>query len=54
MNDDFSYIAGELCAEQIPIANLAEKYGTPLYVYSHSALTRQFSSFSNAFSAIPH
>ena len=54
MNDDFSYIEGELCAEQIPIANLAEKYGTPLYVYSHSALTRQFSSFSNAFSVIPH
>ena len=54
MNDDFSYIEGELCAEQISITNLAKKYGTPLYVYSHSALTRQFSSFSNAFSAIPH
>ncbi|MED5579577.1 MAG: diaminopimelate decarboxylase [Nitrospinota bacterium] len=54
MSDDFSYISGELCAEQIPIAELAEKYGTPFYVYSHAALTRQFSSFSNAFSSVSH
>tara|TARA_A100001037_G_scaffold306865_1_gene357708 strand:+ start:16090 stop:17364 length:1275 start_codon:yes stop_codon:yes gene_type:complete len=54
MNEDFSYVRGELCAEQISINGLAEEYGTPLYIYSHAALTRQFSSFSNAFASIPH
>ena len=54
MNEDFSYIRGELFAEQISINELSDKYGTPLYIYSHSALTRQFSSFSNAFSSVPH
>ena len=54
MNEDFSYVRGELYAEQISINGLAEEYGTPLYIYSHAALTRQFSSFSNAFASIPH
>ncbi len=54
MNEDFSYVGGELCAEQVTITDLVKEYGTPLYVYSHSALARQFNSFRNAFSSIPH
>lgn len=38
----------KLC-EQIPFAQLAEQYGTPLYVYSETALTEAFHAYQTAF-----
>lgn len=38
----FSYIDGELCAENVPMREIAEKAGTPVYVYSKETLTRHF------------
>ena len=35
--DHFHYRDGQLYCEDIPVAELAEKYGTPLYVYSQAA-----------------
>ncbi|MFC2076364.1 diaminopimelate decarboxylase [candidate division KSB1 bacterium] len=43
---------GELHVESVPLALLAEKYGTPLYVYSHSALTAAASEILDAFSTL--
>ena len=37
----FNYRNGVLYAEDIPAKSLAEKYGTPLYVYSAKATMRQ-------------
>ena len=36
---DFSYRDGALCAEQVPLEDIARRFGTPCYVYSRAALT---------------
>lgn len=50
----FQYRAGELYAEEIPVLKLAEKYGTPLYIYSHATLVRHFNAYASAFNDYPH
>jgi diaminopimelate decarboxylase len=42
---------GRLCIEEMPLADVAQRYGTPCYVYSKAALTRAYQSFRNAFQA---
>ncbi|MCD6353000.1 MAG: diaminopimelate decarboxylase [Proteobacteria bacterium] len=44
----------ELFCEEISIKNLAEKWGTPLYIYSHSTLCHHFRTFDSAFQGYPH
>lgn len=51
---DFHYQHGELSCEDVPISRIAKEVGTPCYVYSHAALTRQFRAFDNAFQNTPH
>lgn len=48
--------AGEcvLCAEENPLPRLAEKYGTPLYVYSAGMIEQRYQEFDQAFRNIPH
>jgi diaminopimelate decarboxylase len=41
----FSVHNGILHAENIPLDKLAAEFGTPLYVYSHAALTASFKAF---------
>lgn len=43
-----------LCCDQIPLTQLAEKFGTPLYVYSASTIRERMVTFQNAFRRIPH
>lgn len=50
----FKYRSGELYAENIPVRKLAEKYGTPLYVYSYNTLLRHFRAYDEAFNDYPH
>lgn len=50
----FEYRNGELHAEQVPLAAIAERYGTPCYVYSRAALTRAYTAFDAAFSGHDH
>ncbi|MBP8813063.1 MAG: diaminopimelate decarboxylase [Laribacter sp.] len=50
----FHYHDRQLCAEDIPLARIAEQYGTPCYVYAESALTQAYSAYSNAFAGMPH
>jgi diaminopimelate decarboxylase len=45
----FHYQEGELCAEEVPIRDLAARFGTPLFVYSHATLTRHIRRFTAAF-----
>jgi diaminopimelate decarboxylase len=47
--DGFRYSGGQLCCEDVPVASLAARYGTPLYVYSRSALGRRFQEMRQAF-----
>jgi diaminopimelate decarboxylase len=46
--------AVELHCESVRLAKLAEHYGTPLYVYSATAIRERFSAYQNAFRDIPH
>ena len=50
----FEYHDGELCAEQIPVAQLAEQFGTPCFVYSRASLEHQWHKLDNAFADYPH
>ncbi|MBF0220477.1 MAG: hypothetical protein HQL49_13250 [Gammaproteobacteria bacterium] len=52
--DYFNYHDGELFAENIPLTELAERFGTPLYVYSRATLERHYHAFNIAFAAIDH
>jgi len=45
---------GQLYAEEIKVADLAEEHGTPLYIYSAATLRRHFHAFDSAFGTIPH
>ena len=51
---DFHYQDGELHCEAVPLRAIAEKVGTPCYVYSHATVVRQFRAFDSAFNEIPH
>ena len=48
MIDEFHYQNGELYAEDLPVAELSRKYGTPLYVYSRTHFQRQYRAMAEA------
>ena len=50
----FSYRNGVLHAEDVSLESVAEKYGTPCYVYSKAALISAFRAYSDAFSTRSH
>jgi len=52
--DHFTYIDGSLCAEEVPLARIAEAVGTPFYCYSSATLTRHYTVFDEAFDGLPH
>jgi diaminopimelate decarboxylase len=43
-----------LHCEDVPVAKLVRRYGTPLYVYSATAIRTRLSAFERAFREIPH
>ena len=43
-----------LHCEDVPLAKLAERYGTPLYVYSATAILERLAVFQHAFHSVPH
>src|SRR3954451_4786594 len=50
--DHFHYRDGQLYCEEIPVAELAERYGTPLYVYSQGAILGQLREIQEAFAEV--
>jgi diaminopimelate decarboxylase len=50
----FEYKNHQLHCEGIPIEKVAEKVGTPFYLYSYHTLVRHFTVFNGAFNGIPH
>lgn len=53
--DYFNYQAdGQLWAEEVSLTDLAQQYGTPLFVYSRATLERHWSAFDDAVSEHPH
>lgn len=52
--DHFSYRNGKLFCENVDIDLVAQKQGSPLYVYSYQALVDQYQKLQTAFSNIDH
>jgi diaminopimelate decarboxylase len=52
--NDFNYLEQELWCEQVPVRAIAEKVGTPFYLYSYRTLKNHFHVFDQAFAGIPH
>lgn len=52
--DYFLYKDGQLCAEDLPLAEIAAKYLTPCYVYSRATLERHYHAYKRAFGAHPN
>ena len=50
----FQYKNNKLYAEDIPVQQLAEQFGTPLYVYSRATLERHWHAFDSALGKHPH
>lgn len=50
--DDFNYRDGQLWAERVPMADVAEETGTPAYVYSATTLTSHYQRLAAAFSPL--
>lgn len=44
----------ELLADEIPLRELADRYGTPLYVYSATAIRQRYQQFDGAFAECEH
>jgi len=52
--DYFSYRSGQLYAEDVPVVEVAEAFGTPCYVYSRATLERHWQAFDQALAGHPH
>lgn len=52
--DHFEYRNGELFAENVPLTAIAQRHGTPTYVYSRATLERHYRAFDAALAAVPH
>src|ERR1700690_1996731 len=50
----FEYRNGELCAEGVPLDDIAARVGTPSFVYSRAALEAAFRGLDAAFAGFPH
>jgi diaminopimelate decarboxylase len=51
--DHFQLRGGELYAEDVPMARIAEEVGTPVYVYSRATLERHARVFREGLAAVP-
>ena len=51
--DYFTYRRGELWAEDVSVQSLAEKHGTPLYIYSAKTIVEHFRKLKEAFAGLP-
>lgn len=52
--DFFQYKNEQLYVEDLPIKQLAEEFGTPLYIYSRATLERHWHAFDSALGEHPH
>ena len=52
--DFFQYKNEQLYVEDLPVKQLAEEFGTPLYIYSRATLERHWHAFDSALGKHPH
>jgi diaminopimelate decarboxylase len=51
---DFKYKNGELYCEGVPVRTVAQRVGTPFYLYSSNTLSNHFRAFDSAFAGVEH
>jgi diaminopimelate decarboxylase len=49
----FAYRGGVLCAEEVSLEEIAERFGTPCYVYSRADIERNYGAFARALAGRP-
>ncbi|MBI6900093.1 diaminopimelate decarboxylase [Pseudomonas putida] len=52
--DAFNYRGGELFAEGVALTAIAERFGTPTYVYSRAHIEAQYRSYTDALHGVEH
>ncbi|CRM68328.1 Diaminopimelate decarboxylase [Pseudomonas sp. 31 R 17] len=52
--DAFNYRDGELFAEGVALSAIAQRFGTPTYVYSRAHIEAQYRSFTDSLEGVPH
>jgi len=52
--ENFQYQDNQLCAEEVPLTQIAEQFGTPCFVYSKAGLEQQYNAYSQALSGCEH
>ena len=53
-NGEFAFRNGEVVCEEVSLAQIADEYGTPAYVYSKRGILSRFRAYEDALSGIPH
>ncbi|MFK7863556.1 MAG: diaminopimelate decarboxylase [Pseudohongiellaceae bacterium] len=52
--DHFNFVDTQLFAEDVPVRQIAEEFGTPCFVYSRATLERHYRVYEQALQALPH
>lgn len=52
--DAFNYRDGELFAEGVALSAIAERFGTPTYVYSRAHIEAQYRAYTDVLDGMPH
>jgi diaminopimelate decarboxylase len=52
--ESFRHISNELCCERVPLRELVQRFGSPLYVYSQAHLTNQYRQLDRACRRLDH
>ncbi|MHC8289999.1 diaminopimelate decarboxylase [Pseudomonas sp. XS1P51] len=52
--DAFNYRDGELFAEGVALSAIAERFGTPTYIYSRAHIEAQYLAYADALAGMPH
>jgi diaminopimelate decarboxylase len=50
----FERVGGELRCDGVRLADVAQRHGTPLFVYSRAAIEEAWRGYETAFAAVPH
>jgi diaminopimelate decarboxylase len=54
VDSPFQYRSGQLCCDAVPLRDIAERCGTPVYVYSADGIAARFRAYRTALAAVPH
>lgn len=54
MMEFFTYRENQLYAEDLPVKQLAEEFGTPLYIYSRASLEQRYQAYAQALAGQAH